>query len=451
MTDMNSSTGAERPARSRGARVVRTGALALSALALAATSACGGAGASSESGEVVELTYWSWTKGSAEAVEAFNKSHDDIQVNFEEIPSGTDGGYSKISDAMKAGNGPDIFNAEYVALPSFVAAGNVADITEKVDEDTLKGYDEQAVELATLGDKLWAVPYDVGVQTMFYRKDLFQKYGIEVPKTWDEFAAAARKVAKEQPGVKLANLTVDDPANLEAMTQQAGAQWFSTSGDAWKLGFNDEGTQKVEKYWQGLADDKALSTAASWSTGFNAEASKGKVLTMLLASWQAAYQADTFPDHSGKWGVAPMPSWDGQPASGVFGGSTYAVSKEAADVDAAVEFSTWMTSNEDAIAPRMGDGTSSAYVVNKDAREVAKASFKADYYGDLDVYGIFEESASGLQPVTFGPTMLSMNKTLGDELKKFGHGGTLADAIGAAEASAQREMSGLGLNVKAQD
>lgn len=450
MTEMTSSTGAERWAPGRGARVLRSSVLAFCALALTATTACSGR-ASSDSGGVTELTYWSWTKGSAEAVEAFNKSHDDIHIDFEEIPGGVSGGYSKISDAMKAGNGPDVFNAEFLALPGFVAAGNVADITDKVDESTLAGYDEEALDLATLADRLWGVPYDVGVQTMFYRKDLFQKYGIEVPKTWDEFAAAARKVAKEQPGVKLANLTVDDPVNLEAMTQQAGAQWFSTSGDTWKLGFRDEPTQKVAAYWQGLADDKALSTAASWSTGFNAEVSKGKVLTMLLASWQAAYQIDTFPDDSGKWGIAPMPSWDGKPASGVFGGSTYAVSKEAADVDAAVEFAVWMTSQEDAISPRMGDGTSSAYVVNDDALAVAKESFQADYYGDLDVYGVFEESASGLQPVTFGPTMLSMNKTLGDGLKTFGHGGRVADAIATAEASAQDEMSSLGLNVATQD
>lgn len=450
MTDMTSSTGGERGAPGRGARVLRTSAMAFSALALTATTACSG-GASSDSAEVTELTYWSWTKGSAEAVEAFNEAHDDIHVDFEEIPGGVAGGYAKISDAMKAGNGPDVFNAEFLALPGFVASGNVADITDKVDEDTLAGYDEGAVELATLGDRLWGVPYDVGVQAMFYRKDLFQEFGIEVPRTWDEFGAAARKVAKEQPGVKLANLTVDDPVNLEAMTQQAGAQWFSTAGDTWELGFRDEPTQKVAAYWQGLADDKALSTAASWSTGFNAEASKGKVLTMLLASWQAAYQIDTFPDHAGKWGIAPMPSWDGKPASGVFGGSTYAVSKEAVDVDAAVEFATWMTSQKDAISPRMGDGKSSAYVVNHDALAVAKESFQADYYGDLDVYGVFEESATGLQQVTFGPTMLSMNKTLGDELKKFGHGGKIADAIAAAEASAQDEMSRLGLNVASQD
>jgi multiple sugar transport system substrate-binding protein len=174
----------------------------------------------------------------------------------------------------------------------------------------------------------------------------------------------------------------------------------------------------------------------------------GKILTVLLASWQGAYQESTFPDLAGKWAVAPMPSFDGQPASGVLGGSSYAINKDSGDIDADVEFATWMTSNADAIKARMGDGTSSAYVVNAEAREVAKSSFKTDYYAGQDLYAVFEKSASGLQPVTFGPTQLSLNASLADSLKSFGHGGRLTAAVSAAEQAAKAEMSSLGLNVQ---
>jgi multiple sugar transport system substrate-binding protein len=436
-------------------RVLRTGAVALATLAVTATAACSSssgenpsAGKNEDSGGVTELTYWSWTKGSPEAVDAFNAAHDDIKVKFEEIPSGVDGGYAKISDAIKAGNGPDVFNLEYYALPSFVVGGSVADITDQVSEDDLAGYDEEAVELTQLDDRQWAVPYDVGVQTMYYRKDLFKKYGLDVPTTWDEFAAAAEQVHQEHKDTYLSNLTVDDAATFNAMVQQAGGQWFSAEGDTWHLGFDDEGTQQTVDFWQGLADDKLLSTAPSYSTGFNASVSKGKILTVLLASWQAAYQVTTFPDLAGKWGVAPMPSFDGEPASGVLGGSSYAVNKDTESVEAAAEFSTWMTSAPEAIEARMGDGTSSAYVVDQDAREVAKASFKSDYYPGQDLYSVFEESASGLQPATFGPTQVSLNETLLDHLKTFGHGGSLAEAVSSAEQDARTEMSNLGLNVE---
>lgn len=449
MAHPTSSVGAPRRFR----RVLRSGAVVAVALAtVAAAAACGGGTDSGKSSSgPTTLTYWSWTKGSAEAVAAFNKAHPDIRVKFEEIPGGTSGGYSKISDAMKAGNGPDVFNAEYVALPSFVASGDVADITDKVTDQEKQKYDDQALQLSTLDGKLWAIPYDVGVQTMYYRKDLFKKYGLTVPKTWAQFQQDAAKVAKAHPGTYLSNLTVDDPATLEAMVQQAGGDWFSTSGSTWNLDFHDQGTTQVENFWQGLVDKKVLSPDASYSTGFNADVAKGKILTILLASWQGAYNVTSFPDLKGKWAAAPMPSFDGQPASGTLGGSTYAISKSSKNVDAAVEFSEWMTTNTDAIKARVGDGTSSAYVANPNGRKVAQQSFNSDYYPGQDLYSVFEQSAAGLKPTTFGPTMLSMNEGMASALKGLGKGSTLAEAINGAESDAKSEMSSLGLSVQVKE
>lgn len=436
-------------------RVLRMGVLAVASMAVMATAACGsGNGTSADkpstgsTGKPVTLTYWSWTKGSAEAVAAFNQAHTDIKVKFEEIPAGSAGGYSKISDAIKAGNGPDVFNAEYAALPNFVSSGYVADITDKFTDNDQQGYNPKAVQLTTLGGKEWAVPNDVGVQTMFYRKDLFKKYGLAVPKTWQQFSQEAKQVASAHPGTYLANLTVDDAATLDAMVQQAGGQWFSTSDSSWKLDFNDAGTQQVTNLWQGMIDHKSLSPDASYSTAFNADVAKGKILTILLASWQAAYNVTSFPKLAGKWGVAPMPSFDGQPASGVNGGSSYAINKDSKNIDAAVEFAKWMASDTTAIKARVGDGTSSPYFADSNALQTAKASFKSSYYGNQDLYSVFEQSANGLRPATFGPTQLSLNTFLADKLKTLSSGGKLSDAIGAAHDEAKSEMSSLGLSVQ---
>ena len=116
-----------------GARQLGAGLLALTVvLAGCSNSSSGkaaGAGPSSVDPNQTYTTYWSWTKGSQAAVDAFNKAHPKIHVTFQQIPSGSKGGYAKVSDAFKAGTGPDVFNAEYLALPSFVAAGQVADIS----------------------------------------------------------------------------------------------------------------------------------------------------------------------------------------------------------------------------------------------------------------------------------------------------------------------------------
>lgn len=441
--------GARRRTTLRVGAVAVSGALLAASIAACSSSSGGGAAKSTgvEQGKTYDLTYWSWTKGSAEAVAAFNKTHPNIHVTFEQIPSGSAGGYSKITDAMKAGNGPDVFNAEYVALPSFVANGQVADISSYLGGDALRGYSAQSVNLVTLGGQKWAVPNDLPVQIMYYRKDLFAKYGLTVPKTWAQFRATARRVAKAHPGIFLSNVTVDDPATLEGMVWQAGAQWFKTSGNSWQLNFNDTATRKVAAYWQGMIADKLVDPVLSSATGFTADVQKGKILTQLSASWQAGYNVTSYPDQSGKWGVAPMPTFDGQPASGVVGGSSYAISKKSKNIPAAVEFSRWMTSNAGAVKARVA-GNASTTFANSAAEATAKASFDSPYYKGQDVYNVFEASAKGLKPWTWGPTMLGTNPVLGTALKSILSGGTIESAIATGEKDAKSEMTSMGLSVQ---
>src|SRR4051794_707869 len=101
---------------SRTSRSFRTAATAaVAALGLLATAtACGddaSTGAASD-GKPVTIDYWTWTLGAKSTVEAFNKTHKDIQVRFTEIPSSTEG-YSKLANAVKAGNAPDVATIEY--------------------------------------------------------------------------------------------------------------------------------------------------------------------------------------------------------------------------------------------------------------------------------------------------------------------------------------------------
>nr|BFE50069.1 hypothetical protein GCM10017745_34960 [Saccharothrix mutabilis subsp. capreolus] len=67
-------------------------------------------------------------------VDAFNALHTDVKVKFEQIPSGAAGGYTKMTNAIKAGNAPDVLNIEYPVLPDYVSQGSLADLTPHVGE-----------------------------------------------------------------------------------------------------------------------------------------------------------------------------------------------------------------------------------------------------------------------------------------------------------------------------
>lgn len=90
-----------------------TAVAALSAVtALALLTACGGGdGDSSDAGKgtadkPVTLTFWAWQKGSKDVVDAFNASHKNIRVTFEEIPSGNAEGLRQDLQRREGGQRP---------------------------------------------------------------------------------------------------------------------------------------------------------------------------------------------------------------------------------------------------------------------------------------------------------------------------------------------------------
>lgn len=426
-------------------------------MAATALAACSSGAASSAAthaptlnpSETYNITYWSWTKGSQEAVNAFNAAHPKIHVTFEQIPSGSSGGYAKLQDAFKAGNGPDVFNVEYPELPEFVASGQVADITDYMTAKERDMYLPQAIDLTTLGGKNWAVPYDLGVQVLYYRSDLFTKYGLEVPKTWAQFRSDAEKLKTADPGVYMSNYVVDDPATLAALAWQAGAQWFGTSGDSWKVDFTDAQSMKVASFWQSMISDGLVAKVPSNGQGQIADWANGKVLTNISASWEAAYIPGTLPKQAGKWAAVPMPSFTGDAASGMNGGSSYAISKASKNKAADFEFAQWMTTQTKAIEPRVTGGGSSPYLSNANAESVAKKNFTSTYYGTQDLYKVFAASAAGLKHWTWGPTMTGTNTAMSDAAKGLTDGSITVDGVlKAGQADAIKEMKAMHLSVQ---
>ncbi|OKK06001.1 ABC transporter substrate-binding protein [Streptomyces sp. CB03234] len=430
-------------------------AVTATATALALLTACGGgsgddAAAPGADGKPVTITFWGWAKGSKDVVDAFNASHKNIQVTFEEIPSGNAGGYAKISNAVKAGNAPDLVAIEYPSLPEFVSQGSLQDIGAHLPDDVKAKLLPQALELTTLGGKNWAVPFDAAPQAFYYRKDLFAKYGVDVPKTWDEFKAAAEKVKKADAKARIATFFPDDPTSFEAMAWQAGAQWFKAEGDTWKIDTTDAATNKVTAYWQGLLDADLVHSNASFSPEWTGSLKNGTTLGYLGASWGAGVLKGTLPEQSGKWAVAPMPSWDGKPASGMVGGSTFAVTKDSKKTEAAVEFATWMATTEEGIEARIGSGTSSAFPAATALRPVAKKAFDAGYFGGQDIYQLFEQAGASINPNwTWGPATGTTNLAIKDQLGKVANGGTtLADAVKTGHDATVAELKKRGLKVE---
>src|SRR6266567_3128329 len=175
----------------RGTPRVRLTAIAATALATLVAAGCSSASstssatstASSSSSQKVTLSFWSWVPNLDKVIATWNKSHPDIQVQVQ-VQAGGDAELTKLLTAAKAGNPPDLAQVEYQVLPTLVSNNYLANIASTAS--SLKGdFPPGNWNQVTLGsDAVYAIPQDAAPMALFYRADLFTKYGLTVPATW---------------------------------------------------------------------------------------------------------------------------------------------------------------------------------------------------------------------------------------------------------------------------
>ncbi|SDY06629.1 multiple sugar transport system substrate-binding protein [Amycolatopsis xylanica] len=407
---------------------------------------CSGGGSTSSG--PARITFWSALRGSQQVVDAFNRSQKRIQVVFQQIPGGQQGGYAKLSNAARAGNAPDVATIEYPQVPGFAIDGVTRDLTGLLSDRLRQKLLPQALGLTTFGGRVYTVPLDVEPMVLHYRTDLFEQHGLRVPRTWDEFAATARTVRDKAPGRKLALFPTDGALQFAAHSWQAGARWFDTSQGAWNVSLTDAPTRRVAAFWQGLIDDELLFANPSLGRQSDSQIGQGLVFARYTGAWDAGAQMKARPGQKGKWAIAPLPQWDpAHPVVGTHGGSTFAITKDSQNPEAAMEFIEWQVSHPDSLRARLSSGTSSQYPAAPALVDVGRAAFDRAYYGGQDIYSLFDAEATKIRDGwTWGPRMTATQRVMEDGFALAGAGdGTLLDAVREAQRGTMPDLKALGL------
>jgi multiple sugar transport system substrate-binding protein len=293
------------------------------------------------------LTFWSWVPNIEQEVALFQKKYPAIKVNVVNVGQGADA-YTKLRTALKAGKGaPDVAQIEYQYIPTFSITNNLADLRPYgAEANRSKFVDWTWKQVTGPKGEILAYPQDTGPMGMLYRADLFEQHSITVPKTWDEFAAAARKLHAANPDVYLTNMAANETAGWHGLMWQAGSRPYSVDGTTVGLSVDDEASKKVADYWGGLVGEGVVSTdpdfTDNWYQGFNS----GKYATWITAAWGPAFLGGSAKPTAGKWRAAPLPQWDGtKQSSGNWGGSTTAVIKGGQNTVVAAKFAEFLNTD----------------------------------------------------------------------------------------------------------
>lgn len=330
--------------------------LTCAALALA----LGSAPAFAQSGEI---TIWSWNVAASSlkaTIEGFNKQFPDIKVTVQDL--GNNPTYDKsIAGCAAGGEGlPDIVTIEngeaenyWSQFPDCFVDLHTLGYTA---EDQAKFPDFKRTELE-VEDKAYAMPWDSGPVAMYYRRDFYEKAGVDPTsiKTWDDFIAAGKKIQEANPGVKMTNADFNgDSEFFRMIANEQGCAYFAADGQS--ITVNQPACvasmTKIKEM-----NDAGIITSADWSTKITNNTAD-TVATQMYGGWYEGTIRTESPDGSGKWGVYLMPSLtaDG-PRAANLGGSSLAITSVSNNKEAAYAYLKYsLATNEGQIAMLKGFG-----------------------------------------------------------------------------------------------
>src|SRR4051812_36634721 len=331
---------------------------------------------------------------------------------------------------------PDVVEVGNTQAPTFTSAGAFSDVSSDLDgwggDDLLQGF----VEGAQVDGKTYAVPYYAGSKYIFYRKDLFEKAGISVPTTMDEFVQAAIDLKQANP----------DPANFSgfwfpgqdwrngvAFVWDAGGDLAVKDGDQWK------GDLSAPESVAGLETVQKLMEQASGAAKDGNEENpqtpfcNGEAGMISAPGWVKGLIEDPdsgCPDMVANLGVFALPGSDGQPAPVLLGGSDIAISAKSKNQELA----------QDVVGLMLSDDYQK--LLAEAGLTPAKNSLAADLGSDEFAQAtIAAASNAKLTPAAPGWAEVEGSRVLEDLFVDIAQGGDVADLAKAADEKITEQLS----------
>jgi multiple sugar transport system substrate-binding protein len=295
------------------------------------------------------------------------------------------------------------------------------------------------------------VPQDMGPMAMYYRADIFDAHGLSVPATWEEFRDVARQLRRAAPDRYLTSFPEGDMYWFASLTAAAGAEWFATEGNAWRVRIDNPIARQTADYWTELLDENLVTVRPFWNPAWYESLQDGTLAVWLGPAWGLATLVSYPPtDPDGAWRAAPLPSADpARPTSGAWGGSSTAVVKDSAHVEAAVEFAVWLNTDGEA-ADLLGDPELSAlFPASVIGLRTPGVLRRQEALGGQRSGEVFRAAADLTLPMTFGPTMDQVVNDFTDGVSAaLNAGRPLASALTSTQRRTVEALERKGLSVR---
>ncbi len=247
---------------------------------------------------------------------------------------------------------PEIDVFQFDVIWPGILAEHMINMYDYISPEALADYFPAIVANNTVDGSLTGIPYFNDAPMLYYRADLLEEYGVEVPQTWEELAVAAQ--------------TIQDGERAKGNSEFWGYVWQGNAYegltcDALEWIYSEAGSTVVSPEGEITVNDPAvafaLDRAATWVgtispegvTGYGEEDSRAVWQAgnaAFMRNWPYAYALGNGEDSAvaGLFGVALLPTGASGLRAATQGGWQLGVSRYAENPAAAAAVAIYYTS-----------------------------------------------------------------------------------------------------------
>lgn len=231
----------------------------MSCAALTLSAGCGNKSKVTKQKKQVEISFSWWgndarNKYTLEAVKKFERLHPEIKVNCSY--SEWSGYETRNRVWMISDSESDIMQINYGWLSTYSSDGNgyynLRELSDYLDLSTIP---EDQLRYGYSNGVLNAVPIAMNTETVYINKTIYDKYGLDVPKTWDDLFAAAAVMKND--GVYPLSAS-SKSMWLYLITYAEQAQGKKILLDDGSLNFNANDIAVMIEFYKKLVDEKVM-------------------------------------------------------------------------------------------------------------------------------------------------------------------------------------------------
>jgi len=266
-----------------------------------------------------------WPEGSSKAqytivnniIKQYEKDHPDVKIQTEIL--GNEQYKDKIKVLSASNELPDVgvtWAAGY--LEPFVKGNMLAPLDDVIESDFKDSFVAGTTEAYAFDGKTYGLPLELNITPVYYNKEIFKKYNLEVPKTYDEFLKVVKTLVDK--GVT--------PITLGNKDRWTGSMWYMYLADRIggpealtnainrKGSFEDPSLVKAAEEIQKLVDMKAF---VKGFNGLSNDEAKGYFMNeqaamYMMATWELpnyTTSPDVTQEFKDKVGYFKFPTYEG--------------------------------------------------------------------------------------------------------------------------------------------